>query len=163
MLYPKILKREFSEGHDIGNHTFTHPNIAEISQNQLIAEVTFTERLLESYLGKPSHLFRPPYAEDTEPEVVGDVNTIDVLTDLGYLTVGMNIDPNDWMQPGVNQIIQSILTGVNNHEGNIVLLHDSGGNRDQTVQALPTIIAELKSRGYQLVTISELLVYRNPL
>lgn len=157
MLYPKLLKRELDEGHDIGNHTFTHPNISAISQRQLIGEVTMTQRLLESYLDRGTHLFRPPYAEDTEPETAADVNTIDALTDLGYLTIGMNIDPNDWMEPGVDAIVNNVISSLDNHEGNIILLHDSGGNREQTIAALPQIIAEIRARGYQLVTVSELL------
>jgi cellulose synthase/poly-beta-1,6-N-acetylglucosamine synthase-like glycosyltransferase/spore germination protein YaaH/peptidoglycan/xylan/chitin deacetylase (PgdA/CDA1 family) len=157
MLYPQLLKRELSEGHDIGNHTFTHPNISEISQPHLIAEVAFTERLLETYLGRGSHLFRPPYAEDTEPNSESEVNVIDELTKRKYLIVGMKVDPGDWLKPGVNVIVQNTLTSVDNKDGNIILLHDSGGDRDQTIEALPIIIADLKSRGYHFVTVSELL------
>lgn len=157
LLYPDLLKREFAEGHDIGNHTFTHPNVSEISFRQLEIQVTSTNRVLESYLGRGSHLFRPPYAEDTEPENVENVKGIYGLSQLGYLIVGMNIDPLDWQQPGTDKIVQFILSGVSSHEGNIVLLHDSGGSREQTVAALPTIISDLKALGYQLVSVSELM------
>lgn len=157
LLYPKLLKRELLEGHDIGNHTFTHPNIAEISQSQLIAEVAFTERLLESYLGRGSHLFRPPYAEDSEPNSKREVNAIDELLKRKYLIVGMKVDPGDWLKPGIDNIVQNTLTSLDNNEGNIILLHDSGGNREQTIAALPIIISKLKAKGYHFVTVSELL------
>lgn len=157
LMNPEILTRELDEGHDIGNHTFTHPNISEISVHQLQIEVTSTEKLLESYLGRGSLLFRPPYAEDAEPETIDRVKGIYGLSQLGYLIVGMNIDPNDWQQPGIENIIQSVLTQVSQNAGNIILLHDAGGNREQTVAALPVIISELKQRGYELVTLSELL------
>lgn len=157
LMYPSILKRELVEGHEIGNHTFTHPNIAEISTRQLKVEVTSTERLLESFLGKGSHLFRPPYAEDSEPETPDRVKQIYSLSKMGYLIVGMNIDPSDWMQPGTDMIVQRILEDAKSNKGNIILLHDSGGKRDQTVAALPRMIAELRMAGFQLVSISDLL------
>ena len=152
-----LLQRIIDEGHEIGNHTFTHPNVAVISPQLLSLELNATERLFESRLGRRAVLFRPPYAEDVEPETPDQVQPLLVTGDLGYYTIGMQIDPSDWRNPGVDQIVQATINGAVRGAGNIVLLHDSGGDRSQTVEALPHIIAGLRARGFQLVPVSELL------
>ncbi|GAC1414140.1 MAG: glycosyltransferase [Candidatus Doudnabacteria bacterium] len=155
--YPEIVKQEYAEGHDIGNHTYTHPNIASISRFQLRLELNTTDRLLQTLIGRGSHLFRPPYAEDVEPETAEEIRPVIETNRLGYITVGMQIDPSDWKMPGVDNIVNDTLTQAEQAVGNVVLLHDSGGNREQTVSALPKLIARLRSHGYQLVTVSDLL------
>jgi cellulose synthase/poly-beta-1,6-N-acetylglucosamine synthase-like glycosyltransferase/peptidoglycan/xylan/chitin deacetylase (PgdA/CDA1 family)/spore germination protein YaaH len=152
-----LLRRIVAEGHEIGNHTFTHPDISTISVQQLRLELNATERLLESRLGLRSVLFRPPYAEDIEPETPDQVRPLQLASTIGYYTIGMQIDPNDWRNPGVAQIVKNTLDGATNGEGSIVLLHDSGGDRSQTVNALPQIIEGLQEQGFTLVPISTLL------
>jgi cellulose synthase/poly-beta-1,6-N-acetylglucosamine synthase-like glycosyltransferase/peptidoglycan/xylan/chitin deacetylase (PgdA/CDA1 family)/spore germination protein YaaH len=156
-LYPEVLRRIVEEGHEIGNHTFTHPNVASISPQQFRLEINATERLLESRLGLRSVLFRPPYAEDVEPENPEQVKPLLFTSEHGYYTIGMQIDPSDWRNPGVEQIVQRTIDGAVNGEGHVVLLHDSGGDRSQTVAALPQIIEGLRARGFTLVSISTLL------
>ena len=156
-LNPDLLKRIDREGHEIGNHTFTHPNASVISEQQLRLELNVTERLLESSIGRRTLLFRPPYAEDAEPETPDQVKPLLFTSDKGYYTIGMQIDPNDWRTPGVEQIIKATIDGAVNGEGNVVLLHDSGGDRSQTVRALPQIIEGLRARGFELVTVSDLM------
>src|SRR5262249_632102 len=156
-LNAQLLQRLVDEGHEIGNHTFTHPNVAMISPQLLSLELNATERLFESRLGRRSGLFRPPYAEDVDTETPGQVKPLRVTSDLGYYTIGMQIDPNDWQNPGVDQIVQATIAGAVRGAGHVVLLHDSGGDRAQTVEALPQIIAGLRARGFQLVRVSELL------
>ena len=130
-----------------------------ISPQLLSLELNATERLFESRLGRRSVLFRPPYAEDVEPETPEQVKPLLVTGDLGYYTIGMQIDPNDWKNPGVDQIVQATIEGAVRGEGNVVLLHDSGGDRAQTVEALPQIIAGLRagfSVGPRLGTVGPL-------
>jgi peptidoglycan-N-acetylglucosamine deacetylase len=156
-LHPELMRREISEGHEIGNHTFTHPNISTISPTQFQLELTATQRLLASAVGRHSLLFRPPYAVDAEPETIDQVRPIELAAARGYLVVGMQIDPDDWELPGVDNIVQRTVDEAERGEGNIILLHDAGGDRSQTVEAIPGIVAALHSRGFQFVTVSDLL------
>jgi cellulose synthase/poly-beta-1,6-N-acetylglucosamine synthase-like glycosyltransferase/peptidoglycan/xylan/chitin deacetylase (PgdA/CDA1 family) len=157
---PGILKREYAEGHEIGNHTYTHPNFDEMSKTQMRWELNLTQRLIESTLGVKSILFRPPYGIDHQPEYAEEVAQLPAVQDMGYLIVGQKIDPHDWRQgdgteTSAREIVQAVLDQADS--GNIVLLHDGGGQRSQTVRALPAIIDELRARGYQLVLPSDLI------
>ncbi|MEB3189165.1 MAG: polysaccharide deacetylase family protein [Snowella sp.] len=156
-LAPDLLHQIINQGHEIGSHTFTHPNIAKASQGQLELELNSTQRLLEEELGLRTVLFRPPYAEDVEPETPDQVAPLEFTGRLGYYTVGMQIDPSDWSNPDINKIVSETLRQAESGIGNIVLLHDSGGDRSQTVAALPKIIEGLKQRGFELVTVSQLI------
>jgi len=93
----------------IGNHTFTHPDISLISERRMDAEINMTQRLLESTINRSTVLFRPPYAEDIEPEIPDQAAPLVHTTNLGYITVGMKVDPNDRRNPGTGTIIQNIL------------------------------------------------------
>ena len=157
---PGILKREFAEGHVIGNHTFTHPRFDEISRTQIKWELNLTQRLFESTLGIKSMLFRPPYGIDHQPEYAEEVAQLPLPQEMGYLIVGQRIDPNDWRQRNGEQIpAQEIVDNVLRQasKGNIVLFHDGGGDRSQTVAALPQVIDTLRAKGYQIVPVPELI------
>jgi len=158
---PDILKREYNEGHEIGNHTFTHPQFDEISHTQLKWELNLTQRLIESTLGVKSLLFRPPYGIDHQPEYAEEVVQLPYPQELGYIIVGQRIDPDDWRTAGdkpqrpAEEIAADVLRQAKT--GNIVLLHDGGGDREQTVAALPLIIDGLRANGYELTSVSDLL------
>jgi cellulose synthase/poly-beta-1,6-N-acetylglucosamine synthase-like glycosyltransferase/spore germination protein YaaH/peptidoglycan/xylan/chitin deacetylase (PgdA/CDA1 family) len=158
-----VLQREYDEGHEIGNHSYTHPHFEEISRTQLKFELNITERLFESVLGIKTLLFRPPYGVDHQPENAADVNLLPIPQEMGYLIVGARIDPDDWGEPGglppppANVIVQRVLAQAAAGPGHIVLLHDGGGYRSHTVEALPGIIDGLRAQGNQLVSVSELL------
>ena len=158
---PDLLKREYNEGHEIGNHTFTHPNFDEISHTQIKWELNLTQRLIESTLGVKSILFRPPYGIDHQPEYAEEVQQLPYPQELGYLIVGQRVDPDDWRmtedkrQRPAEQIAAEVMRQAKN--GNIVLLHDGGGERAQTVAALPLIIDEMRAQGYEFVSVSDLI------
>jgi len=158
---PDLLRREYNEGHEIGNHTFTHPQFDEISHTQIKWELNLTQRLFESTLGVKSILFRPPYGIDHQPEYAEEVAQLPYPQDLGYIIVGQKIDPDDWRmtedkhQRPAEEIADDVLRQAKN--GNIVLLHDGGGERAQTVAALPLIIDRLRANGYELVSVADLL------
>jgi peptidoglycan-N-acetylglucosamine deacetylase len=159
--HPEILKREYNDGHEVGNHTFTHPQFDQISKTELKWQLNLTQRLIESTVGAKTILFRPPYGIDHQPEYAEEVALLPTAQDMGYLIVGQRIDPDDWSTPdGKNQmpaseIVQNVLRQVD--KGNIILLHDGGGERAQTVAALPLIIDALRARGYQFVSVGDLL------
>ena len=152
----KLIKRTYDEGHEIGNHTFLHPNLAEVSKERVEFELNATRRLIESVTGHSTVLFRPPYNADSEPENMEEVLPIIEAKKHNYYTVGESIDPQDW-KPNISA--DSIMSKIIAEQmlGNIILLHDAGGDRSQTVKALPRIIEYFKSRGYTFATVSSLL------
>jgi peptidoglycan-N-acetylglucosamine deacetylase len=156
--FPRIVSRVYREGHEIGNHTWSHPDISGIGRNYMKAEMNLTERFFESQLGVKTLLFRPPYSIDQEPDTADEVAPLELTQGLGYITVGDKIDPNDWRnnpRQTPEQIAESVFKQLN--KGNIILLHDGGGNRSETVKAIPLIVNGLRERGYQVVPVSQLL------
>ncbi len=159
---PGLIKRIVSDGNDIGNHSFTHPNMGEIPTSVTTVELNATQRLIQSLTGRSTTLFRAPYFGDAEPQTPDEVEPIVEAKHLGYITVGLHIDPDDWATPGTDVIARRVVDGITNQSndedirGQVVLLHDGGGDRSQTVEALPKIIETLKAKGYQFVTISQL-------
>jgi len=156
--YPGLLKRVYREGHEIGNHTFTHPDISNINAQYARVELNLTERLMAAKIGIKPVLFRPPYSIDQEPDTADEVRPLELTQSMGYITVGDKIDPDDWRddpRPSPDQITKSVMDQLGH--GSIILLHDGGGNRANTVKALSMIIEALHARGYQIVSVHELL------
>ncbi|MGD0141584.1 MAG: glycosyltransferase [Rhizomicrobium sp.] len=157
---PGLVQRELKEGHEVGNHTFTHPNLADTSGEAVALELNATQRLFEALTGRSMRLFRPPYLGDAEPSDVDELVPVEIAQNLGYITVGEHVDPVDWELPGVKVIVQRTLDEVNSTNpdvhGNIILFHDAGGDRSETIAALPTIIDKLRAQGYQFVLVSDL-------
>jgi len=156
-----LLRRELAEGHEIGNHTYTHPNLGTASDRTTRLELNAAQRLFEAFTGRSLRLFRAPYFGDAEPTTADEIDPVTVAQKLGYLTVGLHVDPGDWRRPGVDAIVQSTIDGVEDstadRSGNVVLLHDAGGDRAQTVAALPQLIDILRARGYRFVPVSQLI------
>src|SRR5205814_326260 len=151
-----LLKRIYNEGHEIGNHTLTHPDISDISRLRMETELNVTERLFAAKLGIKPLYFRAPYSIDQEPDTADEVRPLELVQDMHYITIGNKIDPNDWQTTArAPEIIEQVMNQLDH--GNIILLHDGGGDRTQTVKALPLIIDGLRARGYQIVPVSELL------
>ncbi len=172
-----LVRRIVREGHEFGNHTFTHPNLALTSTFVTRLELDATERLLEAVLDRRSALFRPPYFGDAEPTTVDELDPVGVANDLGYVTVGLHVDSEDWLRPGPSAIVRNVLDGrvraqactdslhenrapgsplENGCSGSVVLLHDGGGDRSETLAALGPLIDSLRARGDTLVLVSAL-------
>lgn len=151
-----LIRREYNEGHEIGNHTFTHPNLELTSDNRERIELRSTRLLLESILGYSTLLFRPPYITDAEPKNLSQIKSLAVAHDEGFICVTSYIDPNDWEEDvTADTILARAIT--HRHDGNIILMHDAGGDRSETVIALPSVIDYYRKQGYQFVTVSELM------
>src|SRR6266436_4712017 len=153
--YPGLVRRIVNEGHEIGNHTYYHPNLALCWPEHIRLELNATQLLLETITGRATTLFRPPYAADSSPTELNDLTPLKIAEDLNYLVVLESIDPQDWAKPGADVIVQRIKQ--QRRDGSIILLHDAGGDRSQTVEALPRILDWLHTRGDTVVPLSMLL------
>lgn len=153
---PDLVRRIVREGHTIGVHTYTHPNIALVSAERAKLEFNATQRLVEALTGHSTILFRPPYNADTNPHEPEELVPIKLAQTMGYITVSEDIDPEDWARPGAAAIVANVKAG-RLLGGDIVLLHDAGGDRSQTVEALPQIIDYLRVRGDSIVSLPEML------
>ncbi len=159
-----IVKRIFREGHEIGNHTFTHPNIAKVSRKRAILEMESTRLLIECITGHSTVMFRAPFNADFEPQKPEELIPVAIARTLNYLDIGESIDPLDW-EPGTSadSIVARVIKRkedmtAQDLSGNIILLHDAGGDsRAATVKALPEIIRYFKAKGYTFTTIADLL------
>jgi peptidoglycan-N-acetylglucosamine deacetylase len=164
--FSSIAKEIYQNGNTIGNHTFTHPDVTNAAAGYMKFELNLAERLFASQFGIRSVLFRPPYAIDEEPDTADQVRPLEIPQDMGYITVGNRIDPNDWSENprrSAEQISAYVLAHLppcrleDLRCGNIVLLHDGGGNRAETVRALPMIIDGVRARGLEIAPVYELL------
>ncbi|GGB05954.1 glycosyltransferase [Puia dinghuensis] len=159
-----IVKREFREGHEIGNHTFTHPNIAKVSTRRAILEMESTRLLIECITGRSTIMFRAPYNADFEPEKWEELIPVAIARKKNYLDIGESIDPLDW-EPGAtaDSIFERTIRRKQEMSkaglsGNIILLHDAGGEgREATVVALPRIIEYFQHKGFKFTTVADIL------
>jgi peptidoglycan/xylan/chitin deacetylase (PgdA/CDA1 family) len=146
--YPALVQQESQQENIIGNHTWTHPQLIYLSHAAVRHELQSTSNEIQADTGVLPTVFRPPYGGFNR-------SVQSIAASLGLSTVLWNVDPKDWSRPGTNAIIQNVLKSV--HNGSIILLHDGGGNRSETVAALPTIITRLAQRGFQFVTIPRMI------
>src|SRR5256886_5034816 len=150
--YPGLVRRIVDEGHEIGNHTYYHPNLALCWPEHIRLELNATQLLLETITGRATTLFRPPYAADTGPTQLSELAPLKIAEDLNYLVVLESIDPQDWAKPGADIILRRVKQ--QRRDGSVILLHDAGGDRSQTVGAPPPGFGLLPTRGATLVALS---------
>jgi peptidoglycan-N-acetylglucosamine deacetylase len=161
-----LMQRIVREGNEIGNHTWTHPDISLISPRQVDLEITLTERLFESKLGVQPLYFRPPYDIDEEPDTDDEAEPAWRIQQMGYTIIGSKIDTDDWDEhprKSSGEIIKSVFAQLDTMKtkpqfrGSIILMHDGGGNRSVTVASLGPLIDALRARGYTIVPVSALM------
>jgi peptidoglycan-N-acetylglucosamine deacetylase len=150
-----LIKRMQEEGHELGNHTFTHPDLTAITPLQMRMELNATQRLVQEITGHSMTLFRPTYDADTVLAAESEQLAVWQAQEMGYTMVGQTIDSSDWKGLSSEEMVHQVLDQL--PEGNVILFHDAGGDRSNTVEALPMIIKELKAQGYTFTTVGELI------
>lgn len=147
---PDIARMVHAEGHELGNHTYTHPNLTELGPSDIVSELTRTDQIIQLETGAVVRTFRPPYLAHND-----EVDTT-IAEQFGYPSIGaMNLNSNDWSDPGVAHIVAESRDYL--CAGNIIIFHDGGSDRSQTVEAVRQLIHMAAERGLQMVTVSELL------
>ena len=147
--YPEHVKEIVRRGHEIGNHSTTHPNMSQLSLEKILDEINVTGKKIEELTNKKPILFRPPF---------GDYNDllIRTLRENGYYTIQWDIDSLDWKELGVQSVVDRVTRNVRN--GSIVLFHN---NAKYIKEYLPIVIERLQDSGYEIVPISELIYKEN--
>ncbi|NLY70082.1 MAG: LysM peptidoglycan-binding domain-containing protein [Clostridiales bacterium] len=145
--FPDLVRAIAADGHEIGNHSYTHPHMSQITLPEVDSQVIRTEALIKNIAGTDPYLFRPPYGEYNQA-------FLNALASLGYLTIMWTIDSIDWKYPGPDQIISRVVDNI--EPGAIILMHQSVS---QTADALPELIARLKELGYSFGTVTQVLDY----
>lgn len=146
--YPDALKQAVSRGHEIANHTLTHPHLSDADENTLISEISACQKEIYNITGVSTSLFRPP-----EGFIKGSVETAAVA--LNYKVILWDIDTRDWAHTPPHDIYKNVVNNVKS--GDVILMHDFIGHNSPTPESLEMFIPELLSRGYKFVTVSELI------
>ncbi|MGM0501156.1 MAG: polysaccharide deacetylase family protein [Bacillota bacterium] len=149
--YPKITKRIINEGHTIGNHSWSHPDLTKLNDQQLSTEVLDTEKIIEDTTNKETALLRPPYGFISN-------NVITKLKKMDYKIIHWSIDSLDWQAKKKEEVLTKTIPYLN--QGAIILFHSAGGrgqNLTPTIKALPLIIDKLRANNIELVTVDQLL------
>ncbi|MFH9175070.1 polysaccharide deacetylase family protein [Streptomyces albogriseolus] len=153
--HPGLVQRMVDEGHEIGLHTFNHPDLSLQSTKRIDWELSQNQLALTGAAGIRTSLFRPPYSSFSAAMDNESWPVTEYIGSRGYLTVVNNTDSEDWKRPGVDEIIRRATP--ENGKGAIVLMHDSGGDRSQTVAALDRFLPDLKDKGYEFDNLTEAL------
>jgi peptidoglycan/xylan/chitin deacetylase (PgdA/CDA1 family) len=136
-------------GHELGNHTYSHPHLPELDREQQLSELVQTEKLLVEITGSKPLTFRPPYLEFNEETIV-------LIESFDYRIISaMNLGTEDWREPGVDHILNKTREHI--VPGSILLFHDGFGDRSQTMEAVRILLTEYTAQGFQFVTVSDLL------
>jgi peptidoglycan-N-acetylglucosamine deacetylase len=143
---PAVLRREVAEGREIGNHTWSHPDLAKLSDDGVRTQLQQTEDIIVKTTGIKPKLMRPPYGALTKRQRQW------VNRDFGYKIILWDVDPVDWKRPGSNVVAQRIIAGA--RPGSIILSHDI---HPPTIAAMPQVFDTLLAKGFKFVTVSELI------
>jgi cellulose synthase/poly-beta-1,6-N-acetylglucosamine synthase-like glycosyltransferase/peptidoglycan/xylan/chitin deacetylase (PgdA/CDA1 family) len=153
--YPGLVKRMVDEGHEVGVHTFDHPDLSYQSKARIDWELSQNQLALAGAAGIRTSLFRPPYSSFADAMDNKSWPVTEYVGSLGYITVLDSTDSEDWKRPGVAAINRN--ASPKHGDGAVVLMHDSGGDRSQTVAALAHFLPKEQDKGYEFDTVSEAL------
>ncbi|MFD9968329.1 bifunctional polysaccharide deacetylase/glycosyltransferase family 2 protein [Streptomyces sp. NPDC059011] len=153
--HPELVRRMVAEGHELGLHTFNHPDLALQTQSRIDWELSQNQLALAGAAGIRTSLFRPPYSSFSAALDDKSWPVTEYIGSRGYITAFNDTDSEDWKRPGVEAIIKRATP--EGTKGSIVLMHDSGGDRSQTVTALSRFLPDMKERGYRFANLTEAL------
>ena len=153
--YPELTRRIVAEGHELGVHTFTHANLSNVAGWRREVELGLTQNAIIAATGRRAVLARPPYSSEPDAVTEADVAAMRDVAAQGYLTVLTDHDTKDWAHPGVASIVQAATPAPG--AGAVVMMHDGGGDRSQTVAALEQVLATGQARGTSFATVSQAL------
>lgn len=151
--YPDVSRAIVAQGSEIGLHTFTHPDLDTVPAWRRNLEITLTANAIAGATGISPAIVRPPYSSTPRAVTAADLTVMRGLARAGYLVVLSDLDSEDWRRPGVASIVHNATPA--HHAGTIVLMHDGGGNRSETVAALHELIPRLLADGYRFTTVSQ--------
>ncbi|RQD75392.1 MAG: polysaccharide deacetylase family protein [Candidatus Syntrophonatronum acetioxidans] len=143
--YPELTEEILKQGHEIGNHTYSHANLKSLSEEEIREEIERVDKLLLEKFDYKSEFFRPPFGEY-------DDKVVDVAQNMGYYTVLWSIETGDWLSPGVDKIIDKVVKRA--HRGGIILMHNC---YPQGIKALPAVIHAMKLKRFTITPVSELI------
>ena len=149
--HPEIAREEIAEGHEVGNHSWSHPDLKKLPEDKVRSEMQRTDDVIKSAIGRSPTIMRPPYGELSASQGRW------INKDFGYKIIRWDVDPLDWKDPGPNVVASRILAAT--RPGSIILSHDIHAG---TVAAMPYIIDTLLARGYKFVTVPELIAMDRP-
>jgi peptidoglycan-N-acetylglucosamine deacetylase len=149
--HPEIVAREVREGHEVGNHSWSHPNLAKMSDDGVRSQLRRTDDAIQSVAGIRPKFLRPPYGSIT----AGEKKWIN--QEFGYKIILWDVDPFDWRRPGPNVVCNRIVK--NTRAGSIILAHDI---HPGTIEAMPCVFSQLEAKGFKFVTVSELIAMQTP-
>ncbi|TCN41128.1 cellulose synthase/poly-beta-1,6-N-acetylglucosamine synthase-like glycosyltransferase [Kribbella orskensis] len=158
--HPELARRIVAEGHQIGLHTFTHANLSTIPDWRRSLELRQSQLILAGATGVSTPLLRPPYSSGPSALTNADWSSIEWARHAGYLTVLTTLDSEDWRRPGTAQVIAN--STPKGTAGQVLLMHDAGGDRTQTLAALQKLIPTLKARGFRFATVSDTVALPQP-
>ncbi|WP_217560162.1 bifunctional polysaccharide deacetylase/glycosyltransferase family 2 protein [Streptomyces sp. GbtcB6] len=149
--HPELVRRIVAEGHQIGIHTFTHPDLSRLAPWQRSLELRETQLAVAGAAGVTTALLRPPYSSENDALDDADWSVLKQADRAGYVTVLSTLDAEDWQRPGTARVLANATP--HGKAGQIVLMHDAGGDRSQTVAALNTLIPRLRAQGFRFSTV----------
>lgn len=155
--FPGILADTYKAGHLIGNHTFSHPDLRVTPLDKLTSELNATQRVIESVTGHSTILFRSPYDIDAAPTTVQQLAPLGRAAELGYIFAAADIDTFDYLHPTVEKLVSHVLANLKDGKSHVILMHDGGGDRRQTLLGLEKLIPLLQSQGYTFVGLDTLM------
>ncbi len=154
---PELVQRMVAEGHEIGSHTFWHPRMDKISHSRSIIELNSVQKLINETTGHGVVLYREPFLRGDGPITNQRAKPMRLLQSLDYIVAGSDIVPPDWAGSSSDEIVAYVMDKVRSGAGGVIVLHDAGNDRSETVAAVPVIIESLRQEGYEIVSLSEML------